>query len=110
MLSIILIIVIIILALYTLHLSKEINRITKNYRAIIQKNSQINILYNFDIEQHKNIENNMASTITQCADAVRFAMTCAHPDEPRGSNDKFIEYRKLYEELIRVDERRVNNE
>ena len=32
-------------------------------------------------------------------DAIKFAMTQAHPDNPNGDKDRFIRYRKLYEHL-----------
>lgn len=32
-------------------------------------------------------------------EAVKFAMMQAHPDNPNGDHDKFIKYRKLYEQL-----------
>ena len=32
-------------------------------------------------------------------DAVKFAMAKAHPDNPDGSKDRFIKYRKIYEQL-----------
>ena len=32
-------------------------------------------------------------------DAIKFAMTQAHPDNPNGDKDRFIRYRRLYEHL-----------
>ena len=35
----------------------------------------------------------------ELVDAVKFAMTQAHPDNPNGDKDRFIRYRRLYEHL-----------
>lgn len=32
-------------------------------------------------------------------EAVKFAMAQAHPDKPNGSNEKFIKYRKIYDNI-----------
>lgn len=32
-------------------------------------------------------------------EAIRFAMIQAHPDNPNGSKEKFIKYKKIYDEL-----------
>lgn len=32
-------------------------------------------------------------------EAIRFAMSQAHPDNPNGSNERFIKYKELYDNL-----------
>lgn len=35
----------------------------------------------------------------EIVEAVKFAMAQAHPDKPNGSNEKFIKYRKVYDNI-----------
>ena len=61
-----------------------------------------NFMLLFKINQYTIIRrrfNTRPENSEELVDAVKFAMTQAHPDNPNGDKDRFIRYRRLYEHL-----------
>lgn len=90
-------------ALYMLMESynKTEKRMIKNNREMLDIFNYINRL---ELENKKLKMNqcNNASDISNKKDikeALKFAMLQAHPDNPNGSNEKFIKYKSLYDRL-----------
>ena len=48
---------------------------------------------------HDNFHNKSGKVSPEMAEAIRFAMTKAHPDNPGGSHERFIKYKELYDSL-----------
>ena len=54
--------------------------------------------YHNDFHRNKSSNNKISPEMVE---AVKFAMTKAHPDNPGGSDERFIKYKKLYDEISR---------
>ena len=81
--------------------NKTEKRMIKNNREMLDIFNYINRL---ELENKKLKMNqcNNASDISNKKDikeALKFAMLQAHPDNPNGSNEKFIKYKSLYDRL-----------
>lgn len=51
---------------------------------------------------HDNYHSKSNSKVSsEIIDAVKFAMIKAHPDNPGGSSERFIKYKKIYDEINR---------
>ena len=61
-----------------------------------------NVMLRFKLNQYaltRRRFNTRPENSEELVDAVKFAMTQAHPDNPNGNKDRFIRYRRLYEHL-----------
>lgn len=78
-------------------------------RIDLDKRMNENIMLCMEIERLRHLErltkyqnssrkNNFTAS-SDVIEAVKFAMTKAHPDNPGGSNERFIKYKELYDSL-----------
>lgn len=89
--------------------SYELMKFNKKMETkILRNNKEILKIYNYidmlELENEilKNNQYDNASDISnkkEIKEALKFAMLQAHPDNPNGSNEKFIKYKELYDKL-----------
>lgn len=107
------IIVFAVFATYYRHqYKKTLTESRKTIQSLNLKVSTLDVLYN-SIQQHYMNEiqkrtnetcelNSLKAVTTKCKEAVKFAMICSHPDEPRGNEKRFMEYKLLYDYIKEI--------